>query len=62
MLGVVVLLKVHQRAASPQAIALIGEFNNWDHKPDHWVIKNDFGVWNLFLPDGADGTSVIPHR
>lgn len=45
-----------------QAIALIGEFNNWDPKPDHWAVKNDFGVWNLFLPDGPDGESEIPHR
>ncbi|CAL5225794.1 g8569 [Coccomyxa viridis] len=49
-------------APGARAIALIGEFNNWDPKPDHWAIKNDFGVWSLFLPDGADGTSVIPHR
>ena len=57
-----VVSNADQRLLSVQAIALIGEFNNWDPKPDHWAIKNDFGVWNLFLPDGADGTSVIPHR
>ena len=45
-----------------QALALIGEFNNWDPKPEHWAIKNDFGVWNLFVPDSADGTSAIPHK
>jgi 1,4-alpha-glucan branching enzyme len=45
-----------------QAIALIGEFNNWDPQAEHWAVKNDFGVWNLFLPDGPDGDSVIPHR
>ena len=45
-----------------QAIALIGEFNNWDPLPEHWASKNDFGVFCLFLPDGEDGTSPIPHR
>jgi 1,4-alpha-glucan branching enzyme len=45
-----------------QALALIGEFNNWDPKSEHWAIKNDFGVWQLFLPDNADGSSAILHR
>ena len=45
-----------------QAVALIGEFNNWDPQPEHWAFKNEFGVWSLFLPDTADGTSAIPHR
>lgn len=45
-----------------QAVALIGEFNNWDPKDNHWATKNDFGVWGLFLPDNADGTSAVPHR
>ena len=45
-----------------QAVALIGEFNNWDPQPEHWALKNDFGVWSLFLPDDAEGTAAIPHR
>lgn len=45
-----------------QALALIGEFNNWDPKAEHWAIKNDFGVFQLFLPDNADGTPAIQHR
>lgn len=45
-----------------QAIALIGEFNNWEPAAEHWAVKNDFGVFCLFLPDGPDGTSPIPHR
>ena len=51
-----------QGIALLQAIALIGEFNNWTPEANHWAVKNDFGVWNLFLPDNADGTAVIPHR
>ena len=46
----------------PQAIALIGEFNNWDPKTEHWAVKNDFGVFQLFLPDAPDGTPAIKHR
>ena len=45
-----------------QALALIGEFNAWDPQPEHWAIKNDFGVWQLFLPDKPDGTPAIEHR
>ena len=45
-----------------QALALLGEFNTWEPKAEHWAIKNDFGVWSLFLPDGADGSPVIAHR
>ena len=48
--------------AARQALALLGEFNTWEPKPEHWAIKNDFGVWSLFLPDGADGSPVIVHR
>lgn len=47
---------------TPQALALVGEFNNWDPKPEHWGVKNDFGVFQLFLPDSEDGTLAIPHR
>lgn len=43
-------------------MALIGEFNNWEAKTEHWAVKNDFGVWNLFLPDAEDGTPAIKHR
>lgn len=49
-------------APGAKALALIGEFNNWDPKSEHWAIKNDFGVWQLFLPDNADGSSAILHR
>ena len=47
---------------SRQAVALIGEFNSWEPGPEHWAIKNDFGVWSLFLPDRPDGTPAIQHR
>lgn len=47
---------------SLQAVALVGEFNNWEPLEEHWATKNDFGVWALFLADTADGASAIPHR
>ncbi len=45
-----------------QAISLVGEYNQWDPKPEHWAVRNEFGVWELFLPDSADGEQAIPHR
>lgn len=54
------LLSCH--ASLLQAVALVGEFNNWDPQAEHWASRNNFGVWQLFLPDSADGASAIPHR
>ena len=45
-----------------QAVALVGEYNNWDPQAEHWASRNNFGVWQLFLPDSAEGASAIPHR
>ncbi|KAG2445373.1 hypothetical protein HYH02_008838 [Chlamydomonas schloesseri] len=49
-------------APGAKALALIGDFNNWTPKDSHWAFKNTYGVWELFLPDGPDGTPAIPHR
>ncbi|XP_039125047.1 LOW QUALITY PROTEIN: 1,4-alpha-glucan-branching enzyme 2-2, chloroplastic/amyloplastic-like [Dioscorea cayenensis subsp. rotundata] len=40
--------------------ALIGDFNNWNPNADV-MTKNEFGVWELFLPNNADGSPPIPH-
>ena len=40
----------------------MGEYNEWDPKPQHWAVKNDFGVWELFVPDLEDGSQGIKHR
>lgn len=45
-----------------QAIALVGEFNAWQPKDEHWAVRNDFGVWELFLPDNADDSQAIQHK
>lgn len=50
------------RAPGAKAMALVGEFNNWEPKDNHWAFKNEFGVWELFLPDNNDGSQAIPHR
>uniref|UniRef100_A0A7R9V751 1,4-alpha-glucan branching enzyme n=1 Tax=Chlamydomonas euryale TaxID=1486919 RepID=A0A7R9V751_9CHLO len=49
-------------APGAKAIALVGEFNKWHPQDSHWAVKNEYGVFQLFLADGEDGTPVIPHR
>ena len=49
-------------APGAKALALVGEFNDWTPKTEHWAVKNTFGVWELFLPDGPNGKPVVPHR
>jgi len=49
-------------APGAQAVALVGDWNGWNPRDEHWAIKNDFGVFQLFLPDGADGKPQVPHR
>ncbi|KAJ3090285.1 alpha-1,4-glucan branching enzyme [Quaeritorhiza haematococci] len=40
---------------------LIGEFNNWD-RSSHPMKKDEFGRWEIFLPNKPDGTPAIPHN
>lgn len=40
--------------------SLIGDFNNWNPNADV-MTKNEFGVWEIFLPNNADGSPPIPH-
>ncbi|XP_048126938.1 1,4-alpha-glucan-branching enzyme 1, chloroplastic/amyloplastic-like isoform X2 [Rhodamnia argentea] len=40
--------------------ALIGDFNNWNPNADV-MTRNEFGVWEIFLPNNADGSPAIPH-
>mmetsp|Transcript_22388 Transcript_22388/g.26980 ORF Transcript_22388/g.26980 Transcript_22388/m.26980 type:complete len:828 (-) Transcript_22388:660-3143(-) len=39
---------------------LIGDFNDWN-MTSHKMDKNEFGTFELFLPNNADGTPAIPH-
>jgi hypothetical protein len=48
-------------APGAQAVALIGEFNDWNPKDDHWALKSEYGTFALFLPD-VNGRPQVPHR
>ncbi|WCJ34364.1 1 4-alpha-glucan-branching enzyme 2-2 chloroplastic/amyloplastic [Euphorbia peplus] len=41
-----------------QSAALIGDFNNWSPNADV-MIRNEFGVWEIFLPNNADGSHQL---
>ncbi|KAI3832718.1 hypothetical protein MKW98_002264 [Papaver atlanticum] len=47
-------------APGAKSAALIGDFNNWNPNADV-MTQNEFGVWELFLPNNADGSAPIPH-
>lgn len=47
-------------APGAKSAALIGDFNNWNPKADV-MSQNEFGVWEIFLPNNADGSPAIPH-
>ncbi|KAM0917539.1 hypothetical protein ACQ4PT_009421 [Festuca glaucescens] len=47
-------------APGAHSAALVGDFNNWDPNADR-MSKDDLGVWEIFLPNNADGSSPIPH-
>ncbi|XP_057534587.1 1,4-alpha-glucan-branching enzyme 2-2, chloroplastic/amyloplastic-like [Amaranthus tricolor] len=40
--------------------SLVGDFNNWNPNADV-MTRNEFGVWEIFLPNNADGSPAIPH-
>ncbi|XP_034694883.1 1,4-alpha-glucan-branching enzyme 1, chloroplastic/amyloplastic-like isoform X3 [Vitis riparia] len=53
-------------APGAKSAALIGDFNNWNPNADIMTqvgsrTKNEFGVWEIFLPNNADGSPPIPH-
>lgn len=47
-------------APGAKSASLIGDFNNWNPNADV-MTKNEFGVWEIFLPNNADGSPPIPH-
>ena len=47
-------------APAARAASLIGDFNSWN-TDKNWMKKNEFGVFELFLPNEADGSPAIPH-
>ena len=50
-------------APAAKALSLVGDFNGWEARDSDWAWKNEFGVWELFLPDCAEtGEPAIAHR
>ncbi|KAJ4733665.1 hypothetical protein LUZ62_075174 [Rhynchospora pubera] len=47
-------------APGAYSAALVGDFNNWNPNADA-MTKNEYGVWEIFLPNNADGSPPIPH-
>ncbi|PNY07288.1 starch branching enzyme I [Trifolium pratense] len=47
-------------APGAKSAALVGDFNNWNPNADV-MTRDDFGVWEIFLPNNADGSPPIPH-
>ena len=43
------------REWAPQATAvyLIGDFNQWQEKPEYLLQKSDYGIWEIYLPNDA---------
>ena len=49
-------------APNASAACLRGDFNGWDlGENGKWMTKNDFGVFEVFLPNNEDGSPAIPH-
>ncbi|KAL1411404.1 alpha-1,4-glucan branching enzyme [Vanrija albida] len=53
---------VRYREWAPGAVEarLIGNFNNWSHTANP-MTKNEFGVWEVYVPPTAQGECAIPH-
>ncbi|KAG2262463.1 hypothetical protein Bca52824_069542 [Brassica carinata] len=47
-------------APGAKSASLIGDFNNWNPNADI-MTRNEFGVWEIFLPNNSDGSPAIPH-
>ncbi|KAJ0574591.1 putative 1,4-alpha-glucan branching enzyme [Helianthus annuus] len=47
-------------APGAKSASLIGDFNSWNPNADV-MTRNEFGVWEIFLPNNADGSPPIPH-
>lgn len=48
-------------APAAKYLSLIGDFNDWD-RGAHALTKDQWGVWSVFIPDRADGSSAIAHE
>ena len=49
-------------APGAKAACLFGDFNGWSTGAEGvWMTKNDYGVFEVFMPNHADGSPAIPH-
>lgn len=53
-------IQYREWAPSAQKVCLCGDFNGWN-RGSHECKRNQFGVWELFVPDLPDGTPAIKH-
>lgn len=54
-------IRYKEWAPAAKSVALYGAFNNWD-ATQHKATKNEFGVWEVFIPNTPEGQSPIPHN
>ncbi|KAL9260821.1 1,4-alpha-glucan-branching enzyme 1, chloroplastic/amyloplastic-like protein [Drosera capensis] len=47
-------------APGAKSASLVGDFNDWNPNTDA-MTRNEYGVWEIFLPNNADGSSAIQH-
>src|SRR5665213_4525453 len=52
---------VWYREWAPEALQLrlIGDFNNWERFANP-MVRDQYGVWSLFLPDETYGAKLVP--
>ncbi|KAL6559488.1 1,4-alpha-glucan-branching enzyme [Orobanche gracilis] len=48
-------------ASAAQEAEVIGDFNGWNGS-GHKMVKNQFGVWSIRIPDDVGGNPAIPHN
>ncbi|KAG5461603.1 MAG: glycoside hydrolase superfamily, partial [Olpidium bornovanus] len=48
-------------APGATSASLIGEFNNWDWNA-HPMKRDQYGVWEVAVPNSSDGSPAIPHN
>jgi 1,4-alpha-glucan branching enzyme len=53
-------ITVTQYIPDVEAVALVGEFNQWDLQKHQLKRANDFGLWSLTIPP-VNGNYAIPH-
>jgi hypothetical protein len=54
-------IQYREWAPGARKLSLCGEFNGWN-RSSHECKRNEFGVWELLVPDGPDGTPAIAHN